>query len=99
MALTVDDFADVQSVLWKARSKWFSIGVRLQLNVTDLEAINREQGLDLEDKFVKMILSWLESGKRCTWKALREALKHHTVNLPELAQQIETNYGSNESQN
>ena len=99
MALTVEDFADVQSVLWEARSQWFNIGVRLRLKVTDLKAIDREVGLDLEDKFVKMIISWLEHGQRCTWRVLIKALKHHTVNLPELARQIKTNYGPNESQN
>ena len=98
MALTIDDFADVQSALWGARSKWFDIGVRLRLKITDLDAIDREAGLDLEGKFRRMIKSWLECGQSRTWKALRGALKHHTVNLPELAQQI-TNYGSNESQN
>ena len=39
MALTVDDFADVQSVLWN--SKWFNNDVWLQLKVTDLESRGR----------------------------------------------------------
>jgi len=99
MALTVDDFADVQSALWGARHKWFNIGIRLRLKVTDLEAIDDELGLDLEGKFVRMILSWLESGEKCTWRALREALTHHIVNLPVLAREIRTEFGSNESQN
>ena len=99
MPLTVDDFADVQSALWDARSRWFNIGVRLGLKVTDLMAIKCEPGLDLEGKFIKMILSWLQRGKKCTWRELRMALKHSTVNLPELAWQIKTSYGSKESQN
>ena len=99
MALTVDDFADVQSALWEARSKWFNIGVQLRVKVTDLKAIDCEPGLDLEGKFRKMILSWLEHGQRCTWAALREVLMHKTVDLPELAWQIKTNHGSDESQN
>ena len=99
MALTVDDFADVQSALWGARSKWYNIGVRLQIKVAVLEAIDCEAGLDLEGKFVRMIISWLECGQRCTWRALRKALKHHTVDLPELARLIKTNYRSDESQN
>ena len=98
MALTVDNFADVQSALWEARHKWFSIGVRLQLKVADLEAIDRELGLDLEGKFMRMVLSWLESGQTCTWRALKEALDHHIINLPVLARDIKTNFGSNESQ-
>ena len=98
MALTVNDFADVQSALWEARRKWFNIGVRLRLKVTDLEAIDHELGQDLEGKFVRMILSWLVSGEKCTWRALRETLKHHTVSLPVLAREIKTEFGSNESQ-
>lgn len=98
MALTTDDFADVQSALWKAHSKWYNIGVRLQLSITDLDAIDHESRLDLDGKFRRMITSWLECGQRRTWRALGEALTYHTVNLPELAQQI-ANYGSNKSQN
>ena len=97
MALTVDDFADVQSALWEARSQWFYIGVRLRLKITDLKTIARDPGLHLEDRFVRMILSWLERGQRCTWRALCRALKHHTVNLRELALRIKTNYGSEKS--
>ena len=98
MALTQDDFSDVHSVLWEARSKWFNIGLQLQLKVTALKAIDEEQER-LEDKLREMILSWLQHGQRCTWRALRKALRHHTVDLPQLAQQIKTKYGSNESQN
>ena len=97
MALTVDDFADVQSALWEARQKWFNIGVRLRLKVTTLKTIDCESGQNLEDKLREMILSWLKDGKMCTWRALRKALKHQTVNEPELACQIKTKYGSNES--
>lgn len=97
MALTEDDFADVQSALWEAKHKWFNIGVQLGLKVSALKAIDREQGLNFEDKLKEMIISWLEKGKMCTWRALRKALKHKTVNKPELAQNIKTNYGSNES--
>lgn len=98
MALTVENFADVQFALWEARSHWFNIGVRLGLKVTDLMAIDHEQGLNLEGKFARMILSWLQCGEKCTWRKLRKALKHCTVNLPELAWQIKTNHGSKESQ-
>ena len=63
-----------------------------------MEAIDRELGLDLEGKFMRMILSWLVSGQTCTWRALREALEHHIINLPVLAREIKTNFGSNESQ-
>ena len=99
MALAVDDLADVQSALWEARHKWYSIGIRLRLKVPDLKAIDLEPELDLENKFKKMILSWLERGQRCTWRALRKALKHPTINQPELARLMKTKYGSDESQN
>ena len=98
MALTVDDFADVQSALWRAKHKWFNIGVRLGLRVDTLQAIDREKE-HLEDKLTEMILRWLNLGQQCTWKALREALEHHTVDLPELARKIKTNNESHEGQN
>ena len=66
MELTVDNFADVHSALWEAKHKWFNIGVRLKLEVATLEAIDYEPGRNLEVKFRKMILSWLERGEMCT---------------------------------
>lgn len=99
MALTIDDLADVQSALWEARSQWFNIGVQLRLKVADLEAIDCRQGINLEAKFTEMIIAWLKQGKRCTWTALIEVLKDHTVNQPEVARQIKTKYnGPNEGQ-
>jgi len=95
MALTGDDLADVQSALWEARHKWFNIGLRLGLKVTALKAIDLEKG-SLGEKLREMILTWLNLGQQCTWMALAEALKHHTVELPQLARMIK---GSHESKN
>ena len=99
MALTEDNFPDVLSALWVAREKWFFIGTQLRLNVADLKAIDLGSGPNLENKLVNMILSWLRSGEKCTWRALIEALKHQTVSFPTLAEEIETEFGSNESEN
>lgn len=93
MALTVDDFADVQSALWKAKDKWFNIGLRLGLKVTTLKDIDLDKG-SLEEKLREMILKWLNLGQQCTWTALGEALKHHTVELPELARMIKESHES-----
>ena len=99
MALTEENFPDVLSALWVARERWFFIGTQLRLKVADLTAIKHESGPNLENKLVNMILSWLRSGENCTWRALIEALKHQTVNFPVLAKEIETKFGSNESEN
>ena len=97
MALTVDDFADVQSALWGAKRKWFNIGIRLGLKVNTLQDIDHDKD-SLEDKLTAMILCWLNLGEQCTWKALEQALKHQTVDLPELALKMKTNHGSHESE-
>lgn len=89
----------VVSAIWEAHAKWFNIGTQLRLKLNVLETIDHKPGLDIEKKFRKLISSWLKLGEQCTWRAIRSALNHHTVNLPDLAQKMNTNYGSDESQN
>ena len=52
--LGIDDFGDVQVALWRARCKWYNIGVRLKMDLTDLDVIAKERGLEIEDKFNRM---------------------------------------------
>ena len=88
--MDIDDFRDVQEAIWEARPKWHNIGVRLKLKVSDLDAIDAESGIDLEEKFNRMIKSWLKRIESCTWIDLCEALKHPTVAMPNVADKVKT---------
>ena len=72
--------------LWAARTKWYNIGVRFRIRITDLDTIDMETA-DVEVKLRKMLSMWLKSGGDCTWKAVVEALSHHTVDMLKVAKE------------
>ena len=86
--MDIDNFGEVQEAIWEARSKWYNIGIRLKLEVSDLDSINAESGIDLEEKFNRMIKSRLKMSEPCTWTVLYEALKHPTVAMPNVADKV-----------
>ena len=88
--LDIDDFRDVQEAIWEARPKWYNIGVRLKLEVSDLDAIDAESGIDLEEKFNRMIKSWLKRSASSTWTDMCESLKHPTVAMSNVADKVKT---------
>ena len=78
--LSIDDFSNVIHLSWAARNKWKSIGVRFSMLVSDLDVIENNNKNDIDKQFRNMIKKWLEmGGKGCTWKAVYDALRHHTV--------------------
>ena len=88
MELSEDDLRDIIDKLWDARSNWYNIGLELEMKPADLDVIEKD-GNDIDSKFRKMILKWLRSGKRCTWKALYVALSAPSVGLSRLADKIQ----------
>ena len=86
--MNIDNFGEVQEAIWEARHKWYNIGVRLKLEVSDLDAIDAESGINLEEKFNRMIKCWLKRIEPCTWTDVCEALKHPTVAMPNVAENM-----------
>ena len=84
----IDDFAQVQEALWKARSKWENIGTRLKLEVHELENIDAEGGMSVDKKFNLMIKTRLKKFEPCTWRDLYDALNHPTVDMPDVASKL-----------
>ena len=72
--------------MWGARNKWFNIGVQFKIVVYDLEVIEKES--DIDTKFNKVIIRWLNGGDNCTWRMICDVLKHSTINMKELAERI-----------
>ena len=83
--LTEDDYSEVLDALWAARAKWYYIGACFKLKPSDLDTIDMEA--EVEVKFRKMVSMWLKSGRNCTWKAVVEALSHHTVDMLKVAKE------------
>ena len=84
--MTIDNFAEVQEAMWSARKKWYNIGVRFKVGVLDLDVIDKES--DIETKFNEVIKTWLNRGVNCTWQTICDVLKHSTVDMEGLANNI-----------
>jgi predicted GTPase len=86
--LTVDDLAAVQSKAWRARHKWYNIGLELGLKADDLDCI---QMSDPGSCFREMLKQWLRQERiEKTWDKLIKALQSETVNYGALANSIAT---------
>ena len=86
--LGIEDFAEVQAALWAARSKWHNIGIRLKLDVHELENIDAETRFGLDDKFNLMIKTRFNKIEPCTWRDLYDALNHPTVAMSDVANRL-----------
>jgi tetratricopeptide (TPR) repeat protein len=85
--LTVDDLAAIQSKAWRARHKWYNIGLQLGLKADDLDCIH---GPD-DNCFREMLKQWLrQKGIEKTWDKLSKALQSETVNYGDFAESIAT---------
>ena len=71
----------------RAASKWKFLGRRLGLTEGDIEAIDKNFGLDLQEKFYQMMLKWKSAqGERATKEELIKALREESLN--EIAEKL-----------
>ena len=88
--MTLEDLKTVQSDLWDVRSKWYNLGIQLDMKIEDLEAIKEKNSNNPDQCFTDCITCWLRrSDPLPTWVALLKALKEHTVGFQTLAQDVE----------
>ena len=87
--LSLDDLSLVYREVWPARSKWFNIGLELDLEVSDLNTINRRHSVDAGNCLMECLEVWLRgSHQPPTWSAMVKALRSPTVGLAEIADRI-----------
>ena len=66
------------------------IGIELNLNKTDLDALEETNSGDVKKCFTEMISMWLgKSDPPPTWLAMITALREDTVGLQQLADQLQ----------
>lgn len=88
--LTITKFKSVWNKIWEARSKWQNIGIELDLEKNDLDAINATHGSDTDACFREMLSLWLKQTRSLpTWSKLIRALKRPAVGFQRLAEDIE----------
>ena len=85
--LIESDIKELMDITWKAREKWFNIGIQLEMSVSDLKVISQNKSGQPDGCFVEMLVQWLRQGK-ATWEALINALKSEPVGYLQLANEI-----------
>ena len=77
----------VQRAAWDARSKWYNIGLELNIDPGTLDTIKRDNDY-CDDQFRALLTTWLKmvTEPKPTWEALAEALRSPTVGYEHLAE-------------
>ena len=96
--MTVRDLKTVRKAVWDARTKWLDIGLELDLNITDLDAIDAEHHGDIGSCFMKMLTLWLKQvDPPPTWSAMIDALKEPIIGFKHLGEEVERKFAPQSS--
>ena len=88
--MDIRDLNEIYSKLWDARNKWFSIGLGLNLEYTDLKEIQQTNREDVEKCFMDMLEKWLRISLRPTQSNLITVLRERTIGFNQLAEELES---------
>jgi tripartite motif-containing protein 2/3/tripartite motif-containing protein 71 len=88
--LDTRDLYIICSNFWEARIKWFNIGLALNLEVGDLEAIRQTNRDNVDDCFMDMLKKWLRTSRRPTQSKLITVLRERTIGFNQLAEELES---------
>ena len=88
--MDIRDLNEIYSKLWDARNKWFSIGLGLNLDYSDLKEIQQINRNDVDDCFRDMLEKWLRTSLRPTQSNLITVLRERTVGFNQLAEELES---------
>ena len=90
--LEVEHLSLVHDELYDARSKWYDLGMKLDVKVTELDR-SRQQFSNSSVCLREIPQHWLQSSPCPTWEGVCAALRSCTVGEHPLAQQLEGTYG------
>ena len=87
--LNIKDLRAIQKTTWGARTKWYNIGLELEIDPETLDVIEGNNK-DIDKQFRAMLTTWLKMiDPKPTWVALAEALRSPTVGCGHLADLID----------
>jgi len=71
--------------------KWFNLGIQLldQEDETKLHSLKADHRKELDDLCTEMFTHWLASDPKASWKKVILALKSKSVNLQNLAENVD----------
>jgi hypothetical protein len=81
-------FREAYYLLWKAREKWYEIGLCLRVDDGVLNVNHKSRSFDI-DYCYKEMLRWWYDNTSGDWQMLIDALHHETVGHQDLANSIE----------
>ena len=86
--LSDKDLHEVSEKAYKARDKWYEIGLGLRIHVDKLEAIKKDYA-EVDTCFREMLTYWLrQPDLNRSWSTLAQSLKGHLVDRPDIARQL-----------
>ena len=84
--LTIKDLRMVLRAAWDGRSKWYNIGLELEIDPGTLKVIEGNNYKNIDDCFRDMLTTWLNTVEpKPTSAALADALRSPTVGYVDLA--------------
>ena len=89
--LGIDDLKVLQEELIDVSSKWYNIGLQLNLQAGDLDNIKLTEHVDVRSCLCEMLKMWLRRGHP-TWQLLVKALNSRSVSENDLAKQLKRKY-------
>ena len=88
--LTSGDLKNILDSLWEARTRWFYIGIQLDMKTSRLNVIRNNCHNEADLCFTEMLTEWLKQmNPPPMWEALVDALKSQMVGEEGLADTIE----------
>ncbi len=84
-----DELLPLYDKLYDARTKWFDIGLNLNINNDDLSAINVLNSKPPEICLREMLTERLHSGGPLSWRDVCDCLRSSTVKRNDVAEKIE----------
>lgn len=88
--MTISSLQSIQSTIFGARSKWYSIGIELNIDPNDLDAVKEKHQSDPDKCFIEVLTIWLRGNySKRVWTTIVNALKAKAVGFGELAERVE----------
>ena len=86
--MSPDDLRRVQDAVWKARAKWYNLGLGLDITPDTLDSIELANSGKPDRCFRAVLTKWLREHQWPTWSTIAEALRSPSVGLTHLAEQL-----------